>query len=196
MGILSDRAIRHALAQGHIEIDPFDLEQLNTASYDVRLGDLLGTYSGPGFDSSPAHGLFPGAAQWKGEHDIRNEPECMVWKISPDGVLLMPGSLYLMHTVERIATRRFVPIIDGKSSIGRLGISVHQTAGYGDPGFDGQFTLEVTTIHPIRIYPGRRFAQVRFHELCGEPFKLYDGNYKGETSRGPVKSRAWRMFRK
>lgn len=93
-----------------------------------------------------------------------------------------------------------MPVLDGKSSIGRLGVQVHVTAGYGDPGFDGQYTLEVTSVYPVRVYPGMRFCQMRFHTrdlgdqtVLKGPL-LYAGSYEGETSRGPVPSMIWRQF--
>ena len=101
-----------------------------------------------------------------------------------------------MHTVERIHTKKYVPVLDGKSSIGRLFMKIHETAGYGDPGFNGQYTLEVTVVHPLRVYAGMRVAQMRFHSICGEVEKPYNGNYVGDAARGPVASRAYKQFQK
>jgi len=98
-----------------------------------------------------------------------------------------------MHTAERVFSNRFVPVLDGKSSIGRLGICVHLTAGYGDPGFNGQYTLEVTTVYPVRVYPRMRFCQMRFHMIEGE-VQQYTGNYTGGSAMGPVASRCWKQF--
>jgi dCTP deaminase len=84
-------------------------------------------------------------------------------------------------------------VLDGKSSLGRLGVSVHATAGFGDPGFDGQWTLEVTCVLPVRLYAGMRVAQVRFHAVQGE-VQQYAGNYV-EHATGPVASRSWRQFK-
>jgi dCTP deaminase len=70
---------------------------------------------------------------------------------------------------------------------------VHATAGYGDPGFDGQYTLEVTVMHPLRVYSGMRVAQMRFHTVVGE-VDLYRGSYAGDLARGPVASTAYRQF--
>ena len=89
---------------------------------------------------------------------------------------------------------RHVPVLDGKSSLARLFVSVHATAGYGDAGFDGQYTLEVTVTHPIVVFAGMRIAQIRFHTMHGEVGKLYSGNYTGETSKGAVASRAYKQF--
>ncbi len=102
-----------------------------------------------------------------------------------------------MHTEERIHTNVYVPVLDGKSTIGRLFVSIHETAGFGDVGFNGQFTLEVTCTHPVILYPGMRIGQIRFHTVCGEVGKAYDqtGKYKGELAEGPVPSQSHRMFR-
>jgi dCTP deaminase len=117
--------------------------------------------------------------------------------MSEHGFHIEPGRLYLMHTRERICTRKYVPIIDGKSSIGRLGVLVHVTAGYGDPGFDGQYTLEVTSIaHTVVLYPGMRIAQMRFHAIQGDVADYQErGSYTGADAVGPVRSASWRQFR-
>ena len=111
------------------------------------------------------------------------------------GFILMPGVGYLMHTHEKIHTDKYVPILDGKSSIGRLFCFVHVTAGYGDPGFDGQYTLEVAVLQPLIVYPGMRFCQIRFHTLVGDVDSYQkNGSYKGELAEGPIPSRSWKMF--
>ena len=111
------------------------------------------------------------------------------------GVVLRPGNGYLLHTHERVHTNKYVPVLDGKSSVARLFVGIHVTAGFGDPGYNGQWTLEVTTVYPVRLYAGMRIAQMRFHTIVGET-KLYQGNYCGEASTGAVPSRAWKMFQK
>ena len=202
-GILTDLAIREAVDKGDIAIDPFDARQLNPASYDLRLGDGVAVYDAwvkadwvrdatgvmrPAYDE-------PLAAKDR-VLDAKDEPRIDRFQIGSDGIVLRPDVGYLMHTAERIATKRFVPVLDGKSSLARLFVSVHETAGYGDAGYDGQYTLEVTVKHPIRLYAGMRIAQIRFHTMHGEVGKLYSGNYTGETSRGAVASRAWKQFEK
>lgn len=183
-GILSDSAIRKAVECGDIEIDPFDPAQLNPVSYDLTLGNEIVTYLG---EVSPITTICSML-------DVRVAPGTFSSKFDDRGFVLQPGTGYLMHTVERVATKKYVPVLDGKSSLGRLFMKIHETAGYGDPGFDGQYTLEVTVMYPLRIYPGMRIAQMRFHTIMGDVERLYDGNYKGETSRGPVASRAWKQF--
>lgn len=133
------------------------------------------------------------------EQVLDSKKKLNVWEfeIDPDqGWLLKPGIGYLMHTVERISTMYYVPVLDGKSSIGRLFLTVHVTAGYGDTGFDGQYTLEVVAQYPTIVYPGMRFGQMRFHTLKGEvtDYKMR-GNYTGEASMGPVPSMAYKQFK-
>lgn len=172
--ILTGPEIQRQVELGKIQISPFRPEQVNPASYDLRLGDEFLMYAAKFLDAKKDNPTIPG-------------------KILDDGFWLHPGRLYLMHTIEVIGTRDFVIVIDGKSSIGRLGITVHLTAGYGDPGFFGQYTLEVSVIHPVRVYAGMRFCQARFHTVQGE-LAQYNGNYTNDA-RGPVASRSWRQFK-
>ncbi len=187
-GILSGNAIHDAVATGAIAIDPYDPRHANPASYDLTLGTGVVVYDLEVYKplGQPLRPL---------PLDAKAEPRTRSYAINDAGWVLHPGQLYLMHTVERVATTRYVPVLDGKSSIGRLGICVHLTAGYGDPGVDGQYTLEVTAVHPVRVYAGMRFAQIRFHTLVGDG-PLYRGQYAGETARGAVPSRSWRQFAK
>lgn len=215
-GILPDHVIRDAVATGDIVIDPFDAANLNPVSYDLTLGDEVTVYkrwvaydpeydvrplpytlsmadvTGKPRDGSDIHPWREG--RWL---DVKDEPETVTFKIHPEaGWYLKPGIGYLMHTHERVFTKRYVPVLDGKSSIGRLFVQVHITAGFGDPNFNGQYTLEVVVTHPIRVYAGMKIAQMRFHTIAGEVEKPYDGNYTGEGARGAVPSRAFRQFRK
>jgi dCTP deaminase len=193
-GILADSEIRRAIACGDIEIDPYEPAHVNPVSIDLTLGDQVliyldwvGVYNdatylmacdpvGPGFD-------------------VRNVPRTQSLRIGESGFLLKPGIGYLMHTRERIHTKKYVSIIDGKSSLGRLFLQVHFTAGYGDVGFNGQYTLEVSVLHPLRIYAGMKIAQMRFHTVVGEVEKLYEGNYTGNDAHGPVASKAYKQFK-
>ncbi len=129
MSILTGKQIELEIKSGAIEIDPYDPELINPASVDLRLGDRYLQY-------------IPK------QLDARRKNETIDYLFPGDGVRLEPGKLYLMHTVERIRTDRFVTVIDGKSSVGRLGIVCHLTAGYGDLGYNGQYTLEVTAVQP------------------------------------------------
>ena len=201
-GILTDSSIRTAVEAGDIKITPWNPEQVNPTSYDVTLGDEVAVYEewvhcyerdkvtnedGRNFCIREA------------VLDVKREPTVKNFKITKgQGWLLKPGIGYLMATAERISTLKYVPILDGKSSIGRLFLQIHVTAGYGDPGFDGQYTLEVLVTHPIRVYPGMRIGQIRFHTLEGVVERPYTqtGHYRGEKACGPVGSQAFKQFLK
>jgi dCTP deaminase len=185
MSILSGHAIKNAIAEGDIEIDPFVDEHVNPASVDLTLGTMVRMYDNyrDGVDCLDCR---------RQETLVSN---CQI-DIGYDGFVLWPGRLYLMHTAERVLAKRHVPILDGKSSIGRLGVCVHLTAGFGDTGFNGQYTLEVTTVYPVRVYAGMRFAQIRFHTIEGEAIDYQEkGHYVGSASMGPVPSQVWKQFK-
>ncbi len=206
-GILSGKSILSALKKGDIEITPFQADhvifesRVNPASYDLTLGPEVAVYTAttyPEFlaanaDELPGRGVRPR----NGTLDAARENEVARHQMSTKGFVLMPGVGYLMHTAEKICSNKYVPILDGKSSIGRLFCFVHVTAGYGDPGFDGQYTLEVVVMQPLIVYPGMKFCQIRFHTIVGE-FDSYKrkGNYQGVLADGPVPSQSWRMFAK
>ena len=200
MSILSGHEILSEITRGVIKISSFTTEQLNPVSYDLRLGEEIAVYYNPSLDEaltdmtldSKRSGTLPPPVCL----DARKENPVKKTIIPDDGFLLQPNQLYLMHTQERIWTNRYVPVLDGKSSIGRLGIFVHATAGYGDPGFDGQYTLEVTAVHPVVIFKGMRFCQIRFHECNIREGELYNqhGHYTGKQARGAVPSMAWKQI--
>lgn len=196
--ILTGPEIRKQIELGNIEVDPFVPEHVNPASVDLTLGDEVLEYAVQHVPLSEALDLPPRARKPYGYRaqplDAKKEQATFKQKIYPEGIVLEPGRLYLMHTVERVRSKKFVCVLDGKSSLGRLGVSIHQTAGYGDPYFDGQYTMEVTCVLPVRLYAGMRVAQMRFHAVQGE-IQEYAGNYVGEAARGPVASRSWRQFK-
>jgi dCTP deaminase len=182
-GVLSGKEIETAIRTGEINISPFEVSQLNPASYDLTLGDEVTMYKG--FHSSTDRLLD--------YLDPKKDNPTTSFKMGPEGYILKPGIGYLMHTKEVVGTNKYVPAIDGKSSIGRLFVLVHVTAGLGDPGFNGQYTLEVLTTYPIRLYPGMRICQVRFFTIRGE-IDLYKGHYQGDTAKGAVSSHAYEQF--
>jgi dCTP deaminase len=198
-GILTGPEIREQMGAGRIEIDPFNPKHVNPASVDLTLGGNVTLYEGT-FKLPKQPAKVDDGRDWHALPELLKRSPDVVWDtrvpwptitktIDPEvGWVLKPGLCYLLHTAERIHTKHYVPIIDGKSSIGRAFILVHYTAGYGDPGFNGQFTLEVTTQIPVRVFPGMRFCQVRFHTLVGDVL-LYKGHYTGENARGAVGSR-------
>ncbi len=146
--ILTGQEIVSRLGQDII-IDPFCEEQLNPNSYNLRLHNELLVYE-------------------EIVLDMQRPNRFRRYEIPPDGFVLHPNQLYLGRTVERTETHNLVPMLEGRSSIGRLGLFVHVTAGFGDVGFNGYWTLEMFAVQPVRIYPGVEIAQIFYHTLEGE----------------------------
>lgn len=180
--LLSGDSIHSEVCAGTIEIDPFDKNQLNPNSYDLRLSDKVIAYR--------ADVVL----------DCAKEPsndEYELMTIPPGGLLLQPSRLYLMSTVERTHTPDVVPMIEGRSSLARLGVSIHSTAGFGDVGFNGTWTLEVSVINPIRVYRKMRICQVYFLRLEENKQKQsYCGKYQRQAepklSRVFIEANEWR----
>lgn len=200
MGILTGQRIRECLSSEAIVITPFRKEQLNPNSYDLTLGAGVAVYKlwvrQDPFDCQDGTHLSPrDPNDHSVVYDCKTEPEVLNYTIGSEGWVLWPGIGYLMHTEETIMCTQHVPVLDGKSSVGRLFIKIHETAGYGDVGFDGQYTLEVTVQHPVRVYAGMRFCQMRFHETVGkiEDYKQ-TGSYVGAAASGPVPSKLFKQF--
>ncbi len=150
--ILSGEEIKAQLGR-NIIIDPFDEKGLNPNSYNLTLHHELLVYEDDVLDM-------------RKQHLVRRIV------IPEDGLVLEPLRLYLGRTAERTETYGFVPMIEGRSSIGRLGLFVHVTAGFGDVGFQGYWTLEMFAVQPIRIYPGVGICQIFYHEIRG-PYRPY-----------------------
>jgi dCTP deaminase len=131
--ILTDQEILKNIDSKEIIIEPFDKKCLGSNSYDVHLGKYLGTYNDEILDS-------------------KKNNEITYFKIPKEGFILQPNELYLGITQEYTETLKHVPFLEGKSSTGRLGISIHATAGKGDIGFKGFWTLEISCIKPVKIY--------------------------------------------
>ena len=112
--------------------------------------------------------------------DMKVPNETIEFSIPKEGYVLQPGVLYIGRTVERTSSDFYIPMINGRSSGGRLGISIHICAGFGDIGFDGTWTLEITCVEPIRIYPYTEIAQVCYFKPVGKIGKLYRGRYFGQ----------------
>jgi dCTP deaminase len=100
--------------------------------------------------------------------DMRKSNRVQRVSIPADGLVLTPNQLYLGRTVERTETHNLVPMIEGRSSVGRLGLFVHVTAGFGDVGFSGYWTLEMFAVQPVKIYPGVPICQIFFHQIVGD----------------------------
>ena len=155
--ILSGKTIKKNLGK-EICIEPFNEKQLNPNSYNLKLHDELLVYENPVLDMKK-----------------RNRVNKI--KIPEDGLVLDPLKLYLGRTVEYTKTEKYVPMLEGRSSIGRLGLFVHVTAGFGDVGFNGYWTLEIFCIQPIRVYAGVEICQI-YHSLEGDYERYMSSKYQ------------------
>lgn len=169
--ILTGNEIEEQVRQERIVIRPFVDDHVGANSVDLRLADELLVYD------LGATGIL----------DTNKEPDTIQVHKRPDGAyLLLPNKLYLGRTVEYIHSNHYVPIVEGRSSVGRYGIQVHMTAGVGDVGFRGTITLEITTVHPVLVYPNQRICQVLWLKTEGVK-RMYAGRYQGQES--PTASR-------
>lgn len=114
--------------------------------------------------------------------DMHKKNNTIEFEIPEEGYVLQPGVLYIGRTVEKTGTDKFIPMINGRSSGGRLGISIHICAGFGDIGFEGTWTLEITVVEPVRIYPYEEIAQVCYFTPAGKKPKLYRGRYYNQEA--------------
>jgi len=142
-----------------IFIDPFNPNQLNPNSYNLRLNNALLVYENPRLD-------------------MKKENKSIKLSIPDEGFLLEPGKLYLGRTLEYTRTLNLVPMLEGRSSIGRLGMFIHVTAGFGDVGFEGYWTLEIFVIQPLVIYPFVEVCQIYYHTLEGDYEAYRSGKYQ------------------
>lgn len=163
--ILSGKEIKNQLDK-NIKITPYNESQLNPNSYNLTLHNEVLVYDN--------HIL-----------DMKNENKASKIIIPEEGMLLDPGKLYLGRTIEYTETDKYVPMLEGRSSIGRLGLFVHITAGFGDVGFSGFWTLEMFCVQPIRIYPGVQICQIFYHSIEGD-YDLYkSGKYQKNSGIQP-----------
>jgi dCTP deaminase len=146
--LLSSDEIHRRLQQGDIQIDPFSPERLNPNGYNLSLHNELLVYEEIVLDVA-----------------VPNRYRRL--EIPPDGLTLHPGVLYLGRTTEYTETRGLVPMIQGRSSLGRLGLFINPGGSMGDVGYCGTWTLEMHCVQPVRIYPGMQVCQIYFQSLCG-----------------------------
>ncbi len=174
--ILSDKRILEAIENGNIIIQPFDPSCLGTNSYDVHLGKILATYNDH-------------------ELDAKKHNTISYIEIPEEGFVLQPGVLYLGVTLEYTETHHTVPFLEGKSSIGRLGIDIHATAGKGDVGFCNTWTLEISCVQPVRIYAGMPIGQLIYFQVAGDIENYYNRKQNAkynERTTHPVESMMWK----
>ncbi len=163
--MLSGREIAARIGKDII-IEPFDTKYVNPNSYNLRLHDELLVYT-----EMPL--------------DMKKPNPAEIIKIPEEGLLLTPGRLYLGRTIEYTETHGLIPMLEGRSSVGRLGMFVHVTAGFGDVGFCGYWTLEIHCIHPIKIYPGVEICQIYYNEVTGEFDTYHSGKYQHNSGIQP-----------
>ena len=156
--MLSGEEILREVEAGNIIIEPFDKKQINPNSYNLRLANELVMYKNEILDSKKI-----------------NSTETIV--IPEEGYVLEPNKLYLARTVEHTETDKYVPMLNGRSSIGRLGINIHITAAFGDVGFKGTWTLEIFVLQPVKIYPNMEIGQICYYPLIGDTNIKYCGKY-------------------
>ena len=170
--ILTGSEIKKQVALGKIHIVPFIEENLNPNSYNFRLGKTLKVYKSPILDSA-----------------IDNDYEEI--EIPQEGFILEPNRLYLGYTIEEMGSDFYVPTMQARSSVGRLGLYIYLNSGLGDIGFKKQWTLELQAIHPLKIYPGMKVGQMLFWKPIGD-IVLYNGKYKDAV--GAQTSQIWKDF--
>jgi dCTP deaminase len=184
--VLSDRTIRRLLDEGRIEIEPYDESLLQPSSVDVRVDRYFRVFH---------NARYPFI-------DVREPQEDLTELVQVDDepFILHPGEFVLGSTLERIRLPDdLVARLEGKSSLGRLGLLIHSTAGFIDPGWDGHVTLELSNVAnlPITIYRGMKIGQLSFVQLS-EPAESPYGSgglgskYQGQ--KGPTPSRYWQNF--
>ena len=172
--ILTHHDLQKCLASGKIKVDPLIPGSVGTNSIDVHLGKWLMWYEN--------HVLDPA-----------KEPKTHLIEIPENGQLIYPNQLYLAATLEYTETLEHIPVMEGKSSVGRLGLHVHVCAGFGDLGFKGHWTLEMQAVQPIRIYRGMPIGQIAYYV----PSSLLEQDYQDrgsytEISDKPVASKLWK----
>jgi dCTP deaminase len=185
--VLSDRTIRRLLAEGRIEIDPLDERLIQPSSVDVRADRFFRVFH---------NARYPFI-------DVKRPMDDLTELVEVDGedaFILHPSEFVLGSTLERIRLPDdLVARLEGKSSLGRLGLLIHSTAGFIDPGWNGQVTLELSNVSnlPITIYPGMKIGQVSFVQLtepAESPYGSGELGSKYQDQKGPVPSRYWQNF--
>jgi dCTP deaminase len=184
--IFSDRSIREAIEAGTIQIDPYEPGHVQPSSVDLRVGD--------GFRIFANHKYS--------EIDPRSPQEDLTQlvEVGEGPFMLHPGEFVLGSTLERVKLGEdVVARLEGKSSLGRLGLLIHSTAGFIDPGFEGHITLELSNVAtlPIAIYPGMKIGQISFYQMTTAadlPYGSPELGSKYQGQSGPTASRSHRDF--
>lgn len=187
--VLSDRSIKEEIAKGRIIIDPLDPDLIQPASVDIRLGKKILVFK----------------RHSSGYIDVKEEQEGLTEEIElkeDEAFYIHPGEFILASTLEYIAIPEdIVARLEGKSSLGRLGLLIHSTAGYVDPGWRGHLTLELSNVSklPITLYYKMKIGQISFLRLTSPVERPYGSpglGSKYQEDRGPSPSRYYREFEK
>ena len=198
--MLGGLEIRKLVYERKVFIEPFNDSQLNPNSYNCKLSPNLKIYK---LDDLEYIDPFTGQSSIVKGLDLKQKPRTKSLVIPASGMTLIPGILYLGCTQERFNTGgyhadiiwmpQYAPHMETRSGIARAGISSHLSAGWGDVGFSGCFTLEITVVHPVRIYPGIEICQVAFVEPQGH-YLPYKGKYRDSCE--PTETMVWKEFQK
>jgi dCTP deaminase len=187
--ILSDRSLREAIAAGRLVIDPLDDDAIQPSSIDVRLDNHFRVFY------TARHPYI----------DVKQPMEDLteLVEVKPDDAFILhPGEFVLGSTLEQVGIPPDLAArLEGKSSLGRLGLMTHSTAGFLDPGFTGHVTLELSNVAnlPITLYPGMRIGQIAVFQLTTAAERPYGSRGVGskyQGQRGPTPSRYWENFRR
>jgi dCTP deaminase len=174
--ILTDTRILEEMEKGTIKVVPYDRADLGSNSYDVHLGSTMALYVDDVLDAK--------------KHNTIE-----YFEIPDEGIVLEPSKFYLGVTLEYTETHAHVPFLEGKSSTGRLGIDIHATAGKGDVGFCGNWTLEISCKQPVRVYKGMPIGQLIYFPVDGEIEVKYNqksnAKYSGQPNK-PIESMMWK----
>lgn len=185
--ILSDVSIRAAIEMGRIDIDPFDATMVQPSSVDVRIDRYYLVFE---------NHRYPIIDPKQAQPDLTSQVETEL----DQPFILHPGEFVLGSTLEVVGLGDdIVARLEGKSSLGRLGLLIHSTAGFVDPGFEGHLTLELSNVAnlPIAIYPGMRIGQLSFYELstpAEHPYGSNEAGSKYQSQRGPTPSKIFEDF--
>lgn len=197
--ILTGSEIKKNINEGRIRINPFNEESLQPNSYDLTLASDISYYTlidnivtvgqidkDMGFEQYGMSAVRDIESQKCGYNrsygylDSKGSNTMITDEIPDDGFILLPGVLYLVHTNEKVWSDEFVPEVSGSSSLARLGLKVHQTAGYANLGHDFHWVLELEAIHPIKIYKGMKIGQMYFFATFGDKTISYNGIHRGQ----------------
>lgn len=217
--LLTGPAIEEAIAGGLITVEPYDPKRVNPNSlnlvmdkhivlyekmvpthrwheacelaraHNAKMEAEYGMFTPIGETATTYYRSFAGDRPVPEPLDMRTEEKTQAFEIPDEGFVLYPGLMYLGTTVERTASPKHAPKIDGRSSVGRLNLRIHATAGFGDTGFDGHWTLEMSVDYPLRVYRDVAVCQIAFSEVSGKTVD-YCSKYQGQVL--PTASQLWK----